>query len=93
MFPFGNFESYFDLLEKISDGEPPSAEGLSPEGKSFVETCLQKDPSQRLRATEVMSHGSRRGKSYRTILPIFFLSFFLKSFTEAHQTSIFASCR
>ncbi|KAK4265607.1 hypothetical protein QN277_026636 [Acacia crassicarpa] len=52
------WESIFELIETVVDKPPPFApsDQFSPEFCSFVSACLQKDPTDRLSAQELMGH-------------------------------------
>jgi len=55
-FPFGNFESFFDLLEKITGGIPDAPDTLSADGKDFIKACTAMDPKERKNATDLLDH-------------------------------------
>ncbi|CAK9144150.1 unnamed protein product [Ilex paraguariensis] len=48
----------YELMETIVDEPSPSApsEQFSPEFRSFISACVQKDPKERLSANELMTH-------------------------------------
>ncbi|CAI9106391.1 OLC1v1005534C1 [Oldenlandia corymbosa var. corymbosa] len=50
--------SFYELLEGIVAGPPPSAppDQFSPEFCSFISACIQKDPSVRASSLELLSH-------------------------------------
>ncbi|TVU35265.1 hypothetical protein EJB05_17147 [Eragrostis curvula] len=50
--------SFYELLEAIVDQPPPSApaDQFSPEFCSFISSCIQKDPAERLSASELLNH-------------------------------------
>ncbi|KAK7272744.1 hypothetical protein RJT34_29558 [Clitoria ternatea] len=50
--------SFYELLEAIVSGPPPSAppDQFSPEFCSFVSSCIQKDPGDRLTSLELLDH-------------------------------------
>jgi len=50
--------SFYELLEAIVDQPPPSApaDQFSPEFCSFISSCIQKDPAERMSASELLNH-------------------------------------
>ncbi|KAJ1285180.1 hypothetical protein BS78_03G260300 [Paspalum vaginatum] len=50
--------SFYELLEAIVDQPPPfaPADQFSPEFCSFISSCIQKDPAQRMSASELLNH-------------------------------------
>ncbi|GJN17829.1 hypothetical protein PR202_gb04928 [Eleusine coracana subsp. coracana] len=48
--------SFYELLEAIVDQPPPSApaDQFSPEFCSFISSCIQKDPAERMSASELL---------------------------------------
>ncbi|XP_020599781.1 mitogen-activated protein kinase kinase 6 isoform X2 [Phalaenopsis equestris] len=63
-FPYRQIEndesplSFYELLESIVEEPPPSApsDQFSPEFCSFISSCIQKDPQQRMSSLELLSH-------------------------------------
>ncbi|CAI9100470.1 OLC1v1037581C1 [Oldenlandia corymbosa var. corymbosa] len=53
-----NWPSFYELLEAIVTGPPPSAppDQFSPEFCSFVSACIQRDPAKRSTAQELLNH-------------------------------------
>lgn len=50
--------SFYELLESIVEEPPPSApsDQFSPEFCSFISSCIQKDPQQRMSSLELLNH-------------------------------------
>ncbi|KAF0909898.1 hypothetical protein E2562_000208 [Oryza meyeriana var. granulata] len=50
--------SFYELLEAIVDQPPPSApaDQFSPEFCAFISSCIQKDPAERMSASELLNH-------------------------------------
>nr|XP_007152958.1 hypothetical protein PHAVU_004G174500g [Phaseolus vulgaris]ESW24952.1 hypothetical protein PHAVU_004G174500g [Phaseolus vulgaris] len=53
-----NWPSFYELLAAIVESPPPSAppDQFSPEFCSFVSSCIQKDPRDRLTSLELLGH-------------------------------------
>lgn len=50
--------SFYELLESIVEEPPPTApsDQFSPEFCSFISSCIQKDPQQRMSSLELLNH-------------------------------------
>ncbi|XP_023516502.1 mitogen-activated protein kinase kinase 2-like [Cucurbita pepo subsp. pepo] len=54
----GGWVNFYELMEAIVEGEPPSApaDQFTPNFCSFISACVQKDPRDRLSARELLEH-------------------------------------
>ncbi|XXQ33468.1 mitogen-activated protein kinase kinase [Plasmodiophora brassicae] len=57
-YPYPNAGEYLALMTEITSGDVPSlpAETTSPEFRSFIDQCTQKDPGQRATADQLLGH-------------------------------------
>ena len=58
-YPYGDNDSYFKLLGRINDSDPPTVPedgGFSDGFAEFIGLCLEKDPSRRPGARELLKH-------------------------------------